>query len=75
MIKMGDIVFYNDPGSAFGKGDTVCPAIVTQVHSEDCVNLTLFSDEGPRTISSAVLDPNSSGVITVGNWRKGPFLE
>ena len=75
MVEKGNIVFYNDPGSEFGRGDTVWPAIVTQVHSEDCVNLMVFGEEVTPFKTSVMRDVDSSGPIAVGCWRAGPFVE
>lgn len=68
MIKKGDMVFYND-------GANTWPAIVTQVWSNDCVNLFVLVDHAPQTVTSSMRDAESSGSVAGNCWREGPFID
>ena len=68
MIRKGDIVFYNDENGTW-------PAIVTQVWNDDCVNLFVFADHAPSTVTSVVRDKQGSGPVVVNHWREGPFID
>lgn len=50
--SVGRIVHFRETGKAWNGSET-CPAIITKVHSDTCVNLTVFPDaHSPFTVAA-----------------------
>lgn len=44
-------------------------AIIHRVHSDTCVNLTIFTDTGPQTKTSVALDAGTDGKYRPFTWH------
>ena len=58
---VGQVVIYRQPDEARPhNGTPEHPALVTRVHSDVCVNLTVFYDAGPFTAITSVMRAGTS---------------
>jgi hypothetical protein len=72
--SIGRIVHYHpfaegEPGIPFTGEAPPCPAIITKVFSEDCVNLTIFGVESVPLLRTSVL---RGGPAAQGSWSWPP---
>lgn len=69
---LGRIVLYRQPASEQPvNGGSVHPAVITRVHSDELVNLTVFFDAAPPAPRTSILSKAAAG----GDMSGSPFWD